>query len=132
MEKKIWTAPQAVVEQFMPNEYIAACWDIKCNVPFGIGYFEGNGIEGFQNNSADVFLAEGNGCDTVHQVRGVDAAGPAPNAMWAPREWEPGEGWGQGKPYEVFYFQANGYGTSNHHFCTLDSVNWDANPNASN
>lgn len=27
MEKRIWTMPQAMVEQFMANEYVAACGD---------------------------------------------------------------------------------------------------------
>ena len=27
MEKMTWTRPVAAVEQFMPNEYIAACGD---------------------------------------------------------------------------------------------------------
>lgn len=33
MEKMTWSKPVAVVEQFMPNEYIAACWAIRCEVP---------------------------------------------------------------------------------------------------
>lgn len=31
MEKMTWTRPVAAVEQFMPNEYIAACWGVACN-----------------------------------------------------------------------------------------------------
>lgn len=30
MEKMTWTRPVAAVEQFMPNEYIAACFGISC------------------------------------------------------------------------------------------------------
>ena len=32
MEKMMWTKPMAVAEQFMPNEYIAACWRLGCEV----------------------------------------------------------------------------------------------------
>ena len=31
MEKMIWSRPVAAVEQFMPNEYISACWGVACN-----------------------------------------------------------------------------------------------------
>ena len=45
MEKKIWTAPVAEVEQFMANEYVAACGDknkiyyFQCNAPEGTLYY---------------------------------------------------------------------------------------------
>ena len=32
MEKKIWSCPVATVEQFMPNEYISACFYIACDL----------------------------------------------------------------------------------------------------
>lgn len=32
MSKKVWFQPQAVAEQFVANEYVAACWTIKCDV----------------------------------------------------------------------------------------------------
>ena len=44
MEKKIWTMPQAEVEQFEMNQYIAACGDenrvykCACNAPAGSLY----------------------------------------------------------------------------------------------
>lgn len=31
MEKKTWSKPMAVAEQFMPNEYISACFYIRCD-----------------------------------------------------------------------------------------------------
>ena len=34
MEKMIWTRPIAEVEQFMPNEYIAACGDVTTHYKF--------------------------------------------------------------------------------------------------
>lgn len=30
--KKRWATPRAVVEEFEPNEYVAACYNIRCNV----------------------------------------------------------------------------------------------------
>lgn len=134
MEKRVWTMPQATVENFEVTEYIAACWDIHCNVPSGTGYYETNGIEGYQEGGYDYvdgdwvyvegddYIARGWGCNTVHEASGIDAAGPAANAKWEDN---------RGNVYDVFYFKANGYGSSNHHFCTLDAVNWKPNPNAS-
>lgn len=122
--RKEYVKPSITSEEFVANEYIAACWNISCNVPSGYGYIEKNGIPGYQ--SGDRFVAEGHGCGTKHEAKGIDAAGPAANAMW--------HSYRDNKNYEVFYFKAKGdhWGTSNHHFCTLDKVNWEENPNASN
>lgn len=32
MVKKMWTQPMATVQKFIANEYIAACWGVKCVV----------------------------------------------------------------------------------------------------
>lgn len=127
--KKEYVKPSISGEEFVANEYIAACWSIKCNVPWGFGYFERNGKSGYQKG--DIFIAgPGAGCGTMHEASGIDAAGPSANAMWQPTTKS---GTNVGEPYEVFYFNAKGdKHTSNHHFCTLDSVNWEENPNASN
>ena len=126
--KKEYVQPIIEEEKFVANEYIAACWSIACNFPYGYGYFEKNGIPGYQKGE-DEYITSGYGCDKKHEANGIDAAGPAANAMWQEVEW----GKDNGDPYGVFYFKAKGHwGTSNHHFCTLDSVNWEKNPNASN
>lgn len=31
-EKKMWKQPMAVVQKFAANEYVAACWNVACNV----------------------------------------------------------------------------------------------------
>lgn len=31
MEKRNWVQPMAVVQKFVANEYIAACWGVKCD-----------------------------------------------------------------------------------------------------
>ena len=41
MSKKVWFQPQAVAEQFVANEYVAACWVIECAVPDKMGGFDG-------------------------------------------------------------------------------------------
>lgn len=48
MMKATWTKPQAVVENFMANEYVAACGDsgvvykFNCNAPAGTVYYYNN------------------------------------------------------------------------------------------
>ena len=129
--RKEYVKPSITSEEFVANEYIAACWNIKCNVPYGYGYIEKNGIPGYQSGlrNGDQYIASGRGCNTVHEAKGIDAAGPAANAMWQPTD---SLGMDKGDPYGVFYFKAKGQGSSNHNFCTLDAVNWEKNPNASN
>lgn len=126
--RKEYVKPSITSEEFVSNEYIAACWNISCNVPDGYGYIEKNGIPGYQSwlLNGDQFIAAGSGCGTMHEAKGIDAAGPAANARWHSNIDD--------KDYKVFYFKAKGdhKGDSNHHFCTLDKVNWEENPNASN
>ncbi|MBQ4264950.1 MAG: hypothetical protein IJB85_05510 [Clostridia bacterium] len=33
MEKRTWSTPAAVAEQFMANEYVNACWSVECIIP---------------------------------------------------------------------------------------------------
>ena len=33
---KTWTQPRAEVEKFVPNEYVAACWEVHCLVPYEV------------------------------------------------------------------------------------------------
>ena len=126
MEKKIWTRPMAQVEQFMANEYVAACWKIKCNVPSGTGYYETNGRAGYQEGgrgqTGDDYIASGYGCGTYHNgVPGVPDNGPQANAMWQENN---------GTYYEVFYF-STGKGNNDQHFTKVSNAEWATNPNAS-
>lgn len=36
--KRAYVRPTMVGERFVANEYVAACWKINCNVPWGYGY----------------------------------------------------------------------------------------------
>lgn len=132
--KKKWIQPIINTEHFSPNEYVASCWSIECNVLSGVGYYEKNGVPGYQNGE-DEFIAQGEGCGTTHTAHGVDAAGPTANAMWQPN---PTRSNPNPQPYEVFYFEAKNtsqeWGTqkSDHHFSKVSDAKWESNPNASN
>lgn len=67
MEKRIWTRPIAVVEQFMANEYVAACWGISCDYGEGAGNNGRNDPFPNRNNSnKHRQQTEGNGCGWEH------------------------------------------------------------------
>lgn len=124
--RKEYVKPMMQSEEFVANEYVAACWSISCNVPEGTGYYEKNGQPGYQSGKkGDQKIASGKGCNAVHVASGLDAEEPKANAMWQEKN---------GKCYKVFYFKAKVHGkdTLSDHFCTMESVNWNPNPNASN
>lgn len=123
--KRNWVKPLAVVQQFVPNEYVAACWKINCNVPVGYGYLDNNGNGAY--DWGDTLLTprgrEVRGCGTYHSgVEGVPDDGPVANAMWHPSRG--------GKDYEVYYWR-DGKGTYDVHFSKVDDAEWETNPNAS-
>ena len=95
MEKKIWTAPRAIVEQFEMTQYIAACGDsgitykFKCTAGGGASgqvYVETNGVSGLQTESkghwegwnyvwdyyADESLGGYHACDVEHTAESTD------------------------------------------------------------
>lgn len=36
--KKRWGTPKAIVEEFEPNEYVAVCWGVACDVSWANDY----------------------------------------------------------------------------------------------
>lgn len=130
--KMRWEEPKIEVQMFMPNEYVAACYNIKCNVPSGTGYIETNGIPGYQRGSweqkGDQKLASGYGCGIVHYgVPGVPDDGPVANAMWQEDSF-----WGEGDYYPVYYwYQRAAWGDQDIHFTKVEDAEWEENPNAS-
>lgn len=131
--KMRWEEPRVEVQKFIPNEYVAACYNIKCNVPSGIGYIETNGTPGYQESgwgqSGDQYLASGYGCGIVHYgVHGVPDDGPVANAMW-----QESGGWGgRGDYYPVYYwYQRAAWGDQDIHFTKVEDAEWEENPNAS-
>lgn len=123
--KRKYAHPQVIVEEFTPNEYVAACWKIKCNVPYGIGFYDTNSNNQYDEN--DEYIAEGYGCGTYHT--GVESdKGPVANAMWQPRIW--GTNYNYGKAYPVFMFVTSN-SNNGHHFSKVEDAEWETNPNAS-
>lgn len=121
--KRAYVRPTMVGERFVANEYVAACWKIKCNVPEGYGYIDNN-----KNNRLDFgeerLTSIVHGCNKWHTgVRGVPGDGPEPNAMW-----HPFPSWGE--DYPVYYWR-DGNGKDDIHFSKVEDAQWETNPNAS-
>ena len=89
MNRNVWKQPLAVVQKFVPNEYVATCGDsgttylFKCDAGDGVSgnvYVESNGVEGLQTRGgwvggwgghwqeADRSLGGYHACGTTHEA----------------------------------------------------------------
>ena len=79
---KTWTIPVAVGQQFVANEYVSACYTIKCTTPLNNATFQrlcadsnGNGIYDGNDTDKIVFLPEDygmgvfSGCGGTHTIQ---------------------------------------------------------------
>lgn len=57
--KRTYEAPMACSEEFMPNEYVAACWAIACTY----------GIQGGESGINNPTMAWWEGKDAIHTLR---------------------------------------------------------------
>ena len=129
--KRTYTRPIAYVEEFTPNEYVAACWKINCNVPTGFGFIDNNGNDKYDRYDTKLTDDGVYGCGVWHTgVQGVPGDGPKANAMWQPQKW----GWldyrDDGPAYDVYYW-SDGNGQTHRHFSKVSDAQWETNPNAS-
>lgn len=121
-----WSRPEAVVQEFAANEYVAACWKIKCNVPYGFAFYDVNGDGKYTKRADGDKIASGYGCGTYHI--GVQSdSGPVASAMWQPTNRE---GDARGSAYPVFMFTTGNH-NNGHHFSKVSDAEWETNPNAS-
>lgn len=89
MSKNVWVQPQTVVQQFVANEYVAACGDLnkvykfKCDAGKGEGlwgidlagdvYRETNGTPGLQTGrGGDRYRSSYHPCGTTHEAKTTD------------------------------------------------------------
>lgn len=132
MNRKVWKQPSTTVQKFVPNEYVAACWRINCNVPTGFGFIDNNGNDRYDWREDTKLTSDGvYGCGVWHAgVQGVPDDGPTANAMWQPQR----DGWwgyqDDGPAYDVYYW-SDGAGQTHRHFSKVSDAQWETNPNAS-
>lgn len=81
MEKKVWENPLTMVQQFVPNEYVAACGDenkvylFTCDAGWtGLTGSEvyTNGSDGEMGTSDDVLLGTYGKCGKTHEASTTD------------------------------------------------------------
>ena len=81
--KKIWSAPEAIAEQFAANEYVAECGDsgvvfkFECDAGGGQSgsvYLETNGVAGLQTDgrNPDRYLGGYHACGSSHDAESTD------------------------------------------------------------
>lgn len=81
--KREWNAPQILVQQFVPNEYVAACGDSGTTYKFscdagggesGDVYLETNGTPGLQTGGrgGDRYLSGYYACGITHDAESTD------------------------------------------------------------
>lgn len=121
--KKEYVSPKMACETFVADEYVAACWKIKCNVPTGFGFIDKNGNGRFEYRVDNKLTPDDvAGCGIWHKgVEGVPDNGPVANAMWKPK---------RGNAYPVYYWR-DGNGIYDIHFSKAEDAQWETNPNAS-
>lgn len=130
--KAVYESPKMMVQPFVPDEYVAACWRINCNVPTGYGFIDNNGNDQYDWRTDEKLTNDGvYGCGVWHTgVEGVPDDGPVANAMWQPQHrW--GVGYANNGPaYDVYYW-SDGQGQTHRHFSKVSDAEWETNPNAS-
>lgn len=127
--KMRWEEPRVEIQKFIPNEYVAACWVIHCNVELGIGFYDTNNNGEYDRSDEKICRSNPRyGCGEWHTgVAGVPDDGPTANAMWQPTN---SFGWPKGNAYPVYYW-SDGYDDSHKHFSKAEDAEWATNPNAS-
>ena len=131
--KAVYESPKMMVQPFVPDEYVAACWRINCNVPTGYGFIDNNGNDRYDGRIDEKLTSDGvYGCGVWHAgVEGVPDDGPVANAMWQPQQWHFFTGYeNDGPAYDVYYW-SDGQGQTHRHFSKVSDAEWETNPNAS-
>lgn len=83
MKQQVWSSPKTVFEQFVPQNYIAACGDsgtvykFTCDAGGGTSgtvYLETNGIAGLQKSGTnrDTSLGGYHACNIYHEAESSD------------------------------------------------------------
>lgn len=97
MEKKFYRKPMMVQEDFVPHEYIAACYKVNCNIPRShYLYSETNGVPGLQVKGANAdklnYSSTGTfwGCGEYHN--GV-LVRPEKNGYYVTEDYYTVQGW---------------------------------------
>lgn len=125
--KKKWEKPRIEVQEFIPNEYVAACYKIRCTTPNNNGYFYRIYDDTNKNNVLDkddkrlyYNIMGFQGCNEWH--KGV-IQDDAPTANGFVKSGD--------RVYSVFWWKESLGADSDYHVMTPGKENYETNPNAS-
>lgn len=128
--KKTYIKPTLENETFIPQEYIATCYIVNCNVgSFDELWLETNKQPGLQRSgkNADTKVLDAGwsslyGCQKYH--KGVTKNPEANGYIYV-------DGWGGGHYEEVFAWEENLGSAYDWHASLMNLREWETNPNAS-
>ena len=134
--KMKWEEPRIDVQQFIPNEYVAACYYGNCNIS-GRVYMDSN-HNGQYDEGIDQYKNTNTACTHNFSVTGQDSPQPQANAFvvsenWVPGYWEGGLPW-EGGHYVPGHTETTAtpvYNFDNVHVATMDSIHTHERPNHS-
>ncbi len=131
--RREYVKPVMQSEEFVANEYVAACWKMNCNVPYGFGYYEKNNVKGYQRGKDQYIAGDAKGCDEDYVAHGITTSKPTANAWWQETtKGLFGSVTNVGDPIPVFYFYEYSKGHQSHHFSVIGTQEYEKSPNASN
>lgn len=127
--KKRWEAPRILVQQFVANEYVAACYKIKCTTPNGNKtyyklYADSNNNNKLDKNDKLLYKNIGGfyGCNKWH--KGVIQDNPPIENGFVTDYWGNNES-------AVFWWKEQLGSSVDYHVMTPGNENYETNPNAS-
>lgn len=131
--KRTYESPRAYVEEFTPNEYVAACYRIKCTTPQGNStfyYLYDDSNDNGRWDSEDRLLYSNwwggfSGCNRWHN--GVIQDTPPEENGFVTRGTNPK--WDTA--YAVYWWNERLGADSDYHVMTPGNENYETNPNAS-
>lgn len=140
--KKGWEAPRVLVQEFVPNEYVAACYKIQCTTPNGNStyyylYDDTNDNGEWDSEDKELYsnplslLGGGfSGCNKWHKGVIIDAP-PTANGFVTKGKY-PESSWGSKPAHAAVYWWNESLGSSTDYHCmTPGKENYQTNPNAS-
>lgn len=126
MEKQKWVRPQAIVQEFVANEYVAACGDsgkvykFTCDAPKGTLYYYPNSdgiIDGVHDvNDEAKRIGRYNPCSATHEASSTNPFYDGFVDRNYNKKCDPGE--------EVIVWRGK-YGRNGHATTNLDMHSWD-------
>lgn len=127
--RKTWEEPRIIVQDFVANEYVAACYKIRCTTPNGNSVYYRIYEDTNSNGKLDaddelIFRPWGGfaGCNKWHKGVIRDSAPTANGFVTGP---------GGMNPTPVFYWVERLGSSYDYHVMTPGEENYETNPNAS-